>query len=122
MTPRFACMQLMWGDVAGERLAPFLDEAASAGFAGVGLTHATLRAFLADPAPLIDALARRRLALASSYAPVTTPIGDLVAHARLLRAAGCADLVLHGWPRGGRAEYDALIAALDERSRAIAGE
>ena len=112
---RFACMELMWGDVSGPALEPWLDEIAGIGFAGAALRRTTLLPFLDQPERIAGLLAARGLALAGTYATTDTPAADLERLCVLLRALGCRDLVLHGGARGGDAERTALARLLDER-------
>ncbi|MBA3710082.1 MAG: hypothetical protein H0W83_14830, partial [Planctomycetes bacterium] len=98
-TPPFACMELMWGDVSGAKLEPWLDEIRAIGFTGVALRRTTLEPFFAEPARFAAMLASRGLALAGAYTTIDTPAAEIERACGFLRELGCRDLVLHGGTR-----------------------
>jgi sugar phosphate isomerase/epimerase len=113
--PPIACMELMFGDVGGEKLAPWLKDIKAAGFEGAALRFSTLKHYFGR-APELHALLRANgLLLAGAYAPIETDAADVENLCALLQAVQCDNLCLHGGKRGGASERTALAHLLDGR-------
>ncbi|MBA2482490.1 MAG: hypothetical protein H0V44_17640, partial [Planctomycetes bacterium] len=113
--PRFACMELMWGDISGSKLEPWLDEIRDLGFTGVAMRRTTLWPYVDEPRRFAALLDARGLSLAGAYATTDTSAADIERFCVFLRALGCPDLVLHGAARAGAAERGQLARLLDGR-------
>ena len=120
--PRFACMELMWGDVSGSLLEPWLDEVSSIGFTGVALRCGTVQPYLEDPERFSEMLASRGLRLAGAYAPIETSNAMVEAICGFLKRLDCQDLILHGGVRGGVPERMALARLLDDQGFRASGQ
>jgi sugar phosphate isomerase/epimerase len=113
--PRFACMELMWGDVSGAKLEPWLDETRAIGFGGVAMRRTTLWPFVDEPQRFAALLSARGLSLVGAYSTIDTAPADIERFCGFLSALGCHDLVLHGGQRAGAPERAQLARLLDER-------
>ena len=110
--PKIACMELMFGDVSGEKLAPFLRDLKAAGFDGAALRFSTLKAYFESVDELKALLKSSGLELAGAYAPMDTDAADVEKLCALLQAVGCDNLCMHGGQRKDGAEGAATRAAL----------
>jgi len=115
MSIRFGCMDLMWGELKGPQFDAWLDEVKAIGFEGVGVRFMYTRPFLRNPAELLAKIERRGLHLAAAYAPMDTSEAELGSLCALMKSAGCDNLVMHGYKRGGSAERKELAAMLNAR-------
>ena len=105
-------MELMFGDVSGEKLAPFLKDLKAAGFDGAALRFSTLKHFFGREKELNALLSSHGLALAGAYAPIDTDAAALEKFCALLQSAGCDNLCMHGGARKDGADGVASRAAL----------
>src|SRR5436190_242916 len=113
MKPKLACMELMWGGVAGEKFEPWLREIHSIGFTGVGCRATTLEPFFAEPQKLQALLKQHELELASVYSEVHV---DFVRYEKLfkfMQAMNCENLVLHGGRGPSKADREIMAKLLD---------
>lgn len=113
--PPIACMELMFGDVSGEKLAPYLMDIKAAGFDGAALRFTTLKQYFGHADQLQALLRTHGLELAGAYAPVETDAADIEKLCALLQSVKCDNLCMHGGKRGGAAERAALAKLLDAR-------
>ena len=112
-SPKFACMELMWGGVADEKFEPWLREIHSLGFAGVGCREKTLQPFIENPAALKQLLNKYKLELAVVYSELHF---DFVRYQKLfhfVQAMGCVNLCLHGGRGGTSADRELFARVLD---------
>lgn len=118
-TPPLACMELMWGSVAGEKFEPWLREIAAIGFDGIGIREATVQPFYADPKSFTALLGRHGLALGAVYAEVHVDFPRYEALCRFMQAVNCENLVLYGG-RGPAKKDREIMAQLMNHIASIA--
>ncbi|MBI3832592.1 MAG: TIM barrel protein [Planctomycetes bacterium] len=111
--PRFACMELMWGDVAGACFEAWLDEVRALGFEGVAVRSLYVQPFLAEPRAFAELLKKRRLALAGVYLRIDEAPAQLEGLCAFLKQNGCADLILYGGTAATEAERAAAAQQID---------
>jgi sugar phosphate isomerase/epimerase len=117
--PRFACMELVFGDISGAKFEPWLDEIRDMGFDGVALRAATtLQSYLDDSAAFVALLARKNLKLAGVYAQLSSSDEFIARVCRFLKSVGCHSLILHGAKRGGDAERAEATALMKKHAAA----
>ncbi|HYF49673.1 MAG TPA: TIM barrel protein [Planctomycetota bacterium] len=115
MNIRFGCMDLMWGELKAPQFDAWLDEVKAIGFEGVGVRFMYTRQFLQKPTEFLAKLERCGLSLAAAYAPMDTSEADVRSLCALMKSAGCDNLVMHGYKRGGSTERTELARLLNAR-------
>jgi len=101
--PKLACMELIFGDVAGDKFEPFLAAAHAAGYAGVALREQYLAPWYEQPDVFRALLKEHALELAGAYQLLTYDYVGLEKTCAFVAAQGCRDLIFYG----GRAINDA---------------
>lgn len=94
--PRFACMELMWGGVPGEKFEPWVDELAALGFDGIATRAMYLDSYQRDPQSFSALMARKKLALACVMVRMDEADARVEGLLPWMKATGCSELVLHG--------------------------
>jgi sugar phosphate isomerase/epimerase len=113
-TPPLACMELIFGDVSGAKLAPWLAEMRAIGFDGVALRATTLEPYFDAPEAFAKLLAQNNLKLAGAYAQLSSPAAFIERVCKFITAQDCDNLCLHGAKRGAEEERLAALALMQK--------